>query len=64
MNLEEHRKGVESARNLLNKRLYEAFIDLAEEIAELMILRWWFVDDSEVHCLPAFVVSSFLCVFH
>lgn len=34
MDPEQHRKGVESTCSCLDKRLYEAFIDPAEEIAE------------------------------
>lgn len=34
MDPKQHRKGVESTRSCLDKRLYEAFIDPVEEIAE------------------------------
>lgn len=44
MNPEQHRKGIENTRSPLNKRLHEAFIDLAEEIAESLKLHWWFRD--------------------
>lgn len=46
MNPEQHSKDVESTRGLLNKRLYESFSDLAEEIAESLRSRWWFCDDQ------------------
>lgn len=45
MNSEQHGKGVWSARSLLNKRLYDGFIDLAEENAESLRSCWWFFDD-------------------